>query len=386
FTYTANDGVATSPPATVTITVAPYEAPVAVDNAYSTGWNTPLDLDPPGVLLNDTAANGLTLTAALVSGPAHGSLIFRSDGSFTYTPDNGFSGPDTFTYVANDGISSSAPASVTITVAPQPPPNDNLANAQPIFGPSGSVTGSDVSATEEVGEPQHIGDFYGLGTTSIWYDWTAPADGEVTFSTCRSRNDTETYDDGWLDTIVEVFTGTSYDTFTLVASNDDDPDGCGGGREWAAGSVVTFTATAGTVYHIAVDSWSPTDIGTVILDWAQVPPPNTPPVAADDAYTAISGTPLVVNAPGVLANDSDPDADALTAGSASDPAGGSVILNADGSFTYTPDAGFTGTDTFTYAVSDGKGGTAMATVTITVILGCNGRAATVVGTAGVDRL
>jgi len=52
--------------------------------------------------------------------------------------------------------------------------------------------------------------------------------------------------------------------------------------------------------------------------------------------------------------------------SASDPAGGSVILNPDGSFAYTPDAGFTGTDTFVYTASDGNGGTAIATVTITV--------------------
>jgi VCBS repeat-containing protein len=72
-----------------------------------------------------------------------------------------------------------------------------------------------------------------------------------------------------------------------------------------------------------------------------------------------------VEAPGVLANDSDPDNDALSAQNVSDPAQGSVSLNSDGAFTYTPDAGATGTDSFTYEASDGSL-TTQATVTITI--------------------
>jgi hypothetical protein len=98
---------------------------------------------------------------------------------------------------------------------------------------------------------------------------------------------------------------------------------------------------------------------------------NNPPTAQDDggpAYTVDEDGTLNINAAsGVLANDSDPDGDNLTAGSASDPPNGSVILLSDGSFTYTPDADFNGTDTFTYEVSDGRGNSDGATVTITVI-------------------
>ena len=93
---------------------------------------------------------------------------------------------------------------------------------------------------------------------------------------------------------------------------------------------------------------------------------NTPPVAGDDAYDTAYNTALTVPAPGVLANDTDADGGALTAGSASDPAGGSVTLNADGSFTYTPDTGFSGTDSFTYIVTDNQGATDEGTVSVTV--------------------
>ncbi|HUR22559.1 MAG TPA: cadherin-like domain-containing protein, partial [Acidimicrobiales bacterium] len=96
--------------------------------------------------------------------------------------------------------------------------------------------------------------------------------------------------------------------------------------------------------------------------------PPSPALSADaDVYATDYETPLTVPAPGVLANDRDTvDADPLVAGQAGDPAGGSVVLNADGSFTYTPDARFAGPDTFTYTASDGMGYSAPATVSIEV--------------------
>ena len=92
---------------------------------------------------------------------------------------------------------------------------------------------------------------------------------------------------------------------------------------------------------------------------------NRAPIAVDDAYT----TPLVVPAPGVLGNDSDPDSDPLTAAVASGPANGTLMLNGDGSFTYTPNPAFVGTDRFTYTASDGEATSNPATVTISVVAG-----------------
>jgi hypothetical protein len=93
------------------------------------------------------------------------------------------------------------------------------------------------------------------------------------------------------------------------------------------------------------------------------------PIAVDDTYQTAIGTPLVVPAAGVLSNDTDPDAQPLVVATprpVSGPANGSVTLNADGSFTYVPNAGFAGTDSFSYRASDGTLSSNDATVTIVV--------------------
>jgi hypothetical protein len=116
FTYLANDGVTNSNPATVTITVSSYQPPVANNDSYSTTENTTLTVGAPGVLANDTDADGYSLTAILLSGTADGTLSLSTNGGFTYTPTNSFTGTDSFTYLANDGVTNSNPATVTITV------------------------------------------------------------------------------------------------------------------------------------------------------------------------------------------------------------------------------------------------------------------------------
>ena len=80
----------------------------------------------------------------------------------------------------------------------------------------------------------------------------------------------------------------------------------------------------------------------------------------------MGGQPLTLPAPGVLANDTDADGNVLTATGVTQPANGKVTLAADGSFTYTSDAGFSGKDVFTYRADDGEDLSAAATVTITV--------------------
>jgi len=92
-------------------------------------------------------------------------------------------------------------------------------------------------------------------------------------------------------------------------------------------------------------------------------PTNQPPVAADDSGTVSAGGSVVLD---VLANDSDPDGDALTIAGVDDPANGTVTLNDDGTLSYTADAGFSGTDSFTYTIDDGNGGMASASVSVSV--------------------
>ncbi len=93
------------------------------------------------------------------------------------------------------------------------------------------------------------------------------------------------------------------------------------------------------------------------------PPPNRPPDAVDDSATTCKNRPKRIN---VLANDRDPDGDPLTVGAVSQPANGTATNNGDGTVTYNPRRGFTGTDSFTYTISDGRGGSDTARVTVTV--------------------
>jgi VCBS repeat-containing protein len=98
-----------------------------------------------------------------------------------------------------------------------------------------------------------------------------------------------------------------------------------------------------------------------------VNPVSDPPAASDDTYTTTEDIPLSVPAPGVLANDTDAESDPLTAVLAAGPANGTLTLNPDGSFTYTPNADFNGADSFTYRANDGQADSNLATVSISVI-------------------
>ena len=94
----------------------PNTAPVANNDFYTVHVSDVLSVTAPGVLGNDSDANGDSLTAIKVSNPTDGDLTFNSNGSFTYDPDTYFRGTDTFTYKANDGTDNSSPATVTIEV------------------------------------------------------------------------------------------------------------------------------------------------------------------------------------------------------------------------------------------------------------------------------
>ena len=112
----------------------PSPALAADGDSYSTEYGSPLTVSAPGVLAGDADADGDPLVAGQASDAAGGSVTLNQDGSFSYTPDAGFSGTDSFTYTASDGIDYSAPATVTIVVAPPKGPTGSA------FGFSSSVS------------------------------------------------------------------------------------------------------------------------------------------------------------------------------------------------------------------------------------------------------
>lgn len=109
-------GECISDPVSVTIRVAANQAPAAVDDSYETDEGTELTVAAPGVLDNDSDADGDGLAAKVATGPQHGTLTLNGDGSLTYRPEQGFAGGDSFTYTVTDGEGGEATATVSLVV------------------------------------------------------------------------------------------------------------------------------------------------------------------------------------------------------------------------------------------------------------------------------
>jgi len=131
-----------------------------------------------------------------------------------------------------------------------PPANDSFSGATVIAGKQGSLKGTNLEATKEVGEPNHAGL---PGGASVWYRWTAPANGRLFLSTAGSE----------FDTLLAVYTGAAVDALVEVASNDD-------ASASTKTSALSFVAVGGTTYEIAVDGFTG-QTGTIVLTWAQGP-------------------------------------------------------------------------------------------------------------------
>ncbi|WP_458233034.1 Ig-like domain-containing protein, partial [Roseateles sp. P5_E8] len=130
---------------------------------------------------------------------------------------------------------------------------------------------------------------------------------------------------------------------------------------------MSFTPTAGFVGNTQFSYALNDGFGGTATGIVRIAVTNAAPVAANDSYTVVAGQVLNIPAPGLLANDSDADGDALSVQSI-DTTGtqGTVQVFADGRMSFTPTAGFTGATSFTYRVADGVGGSTTASVGITV--------------------
>ena len=308
FTYHANDGLADSNMATVSIDITCVnDAPTADNDSYTGTENLTLTVPAPGVLDGDTDVDGGTLSAVLDTTTSKGTLSLNSDGSFDYLPEVDFCGSDSFTYHAHDGNADSNIATVTITV--------ECVNDAPVAIDDSNNTDEDTAVGIDPLANDSDPDGDSLTITSL----TQPGQGTVT-----------------TDGVTIVYTPTL---------NFNGPD--------------SFTYTAG-------DSNGGFDTATVTVT---VTPVNDPPVAFDD--TASTDEDVAVTIP-VLNNDSEVDGDALVVSSVTQPGSGTVAINPDGTVTYTPEPDFNsedspdGTDSFSYSVSDGHGGSATATVVVVV--------------------
>jgi len=414
FTFSVTDSVTTvaSTVATVSLTMvalppAAPAAPVANDAAYTLYENP---ASAPGFTAAVTAseAAGDPLTYSVSTAPAHGGLgAIASDGSFTYTPNPNFIGTDSFQFKANDATTtkSSDPATITFTVSALPPPAPIAANLSvatyqgvTVAGVLPASDGNGNALTYASTLPAQGVLTLNTGTGGFTYAPTVSYVGPDSFTFTVSDNITHALSTPATVTLsVDPVPGGDPTTTAPLANNasvtvyentalNSQVTGASAGSNTLAYTVLTLpnhgvvSLTSGTgaytytptATYTGADSFtfSVKDNGnnltanaTVSITVAAAPPPATPPQVSDATFTLyqdqpLSGLLVAADAAGNPVNFS-----------VVQPAHGSLTLTAtSGAFTYTPNAGFTGSDSFSYTAIDTVTSTASsaATVTLTV--------------------
>ncbi|MFO7615970.1 MAG: Ig-like domain-containing protein [Bacteroidales bacterium] len=322
FTYRVTDGTDWSAPATVTITVTPVnDAPVGNKDAYSTNEGVALAVGRlNGVLSNDKDIDGDSLTAQLIYNPGSGTLsYFNSDGSFRYVPNAGFSGTDSFVYRASDGKLLSGNTTVSITVVTNNPP------------------------------------------AAVNDSFTINEDNPITINlSTLLANDSDP--DGHAITFNRISVWSKYGSLTEVK---DKITGVLTGYRYVPNA--NYYGSDSFTYEIK-DAYGKTATARADIKILAV---NDAPTVVNQSYSLNIGasSTLAVAATGVLTGAKDVEGHQLSAVLVTAPKNaGAFTLNKDGSFTYTPISGFTGTDSFTFQARDAFDAlSATATATIEVV-------------------
>jgi hypothetical protein len=386
FTYTVTDAYGTTATGTIAVTVG-TSVPVALGTSAVTNPNTPVTV---GVLGSAFDPSGVTLSVASVTQGANGSVAANANGTATYTPHSGFSGTDSFTYTVSDGLGNSATGTVTVTVGPTAPialtaaasttpntavtltvtdfvsaaPGDTLtvtgvgsaadgtavlnSNGTVTYTPAAGFTGDD-TFTYTV---QDGFGFVGTGTVSVSVTSTAPVLAESTTAWTSAGT-----------AINLAVLNLADDVSGNALSVSSYTQGTHGSVVLNANGTVTYTPNSGfsgtdSFTYTASDEQGNSATGTVTVTVG----PVAPIVEGTSATTAV-GTAVNI---AVLSLASDPNGDAISVSSVTQGTHGGVVINANGTVTYTPNAGFSGTDTFTYTVTDPYGNRTAGNATVTV--------------------
>ena len=391
FSFVVNDGIANSPPATVTIIVGPVnDAPVGNEQELGTEVNTSID-----IVLSGSDVDGDALTYWVIEPPGHGTLSGDTP-SLTYIPEVDYYGPDSFTFRAKDETATySNIATVSIIVNAPPVADDHVVTTNEDTSVDIVLSGSDAEGGPltfiVVSDPEH-GKLVGTVPNMTYVpdsDYGGPdsftymaEDGRV-----YSNVATVTITVNALNDAPRVVNDTySVDEDSILSSHrpgvlandmdiEDDPftailvsDVGNGTLILNADGSFSYTPNADfngedSFSYKATDGMADSYLATVTIAVYAI---DDPPVAVDDSYTVDEDAALEVPAPGVLGNDSNVDNDPLSAILIRDVRNGTLVLNADGSFIYTPEKGFDGTDSFVYKVDDGITESNLSAVTITV--------------------
>ncbi|KIC41891.1 hypothetical protein RA27_00255 [Ruegeria sp. ANG-R] len=363
-------------------------APDAVDDSITVTEDGTVLID---VLGNDSDADGDALTITAVSGATNGTAVIEA-GQIRYTPTTDFNGTETLTYTIDDGNGEADTATVTIDViasndAPEAVDDassvvedgtvliDVLANdtdidvdTLTITGVAGAINGT---AVIEAGQIRYTPNADFNGSETLTYTVDDGNDGTDTATvtvTVTPANDAPVASDDMASLDED---GT---ILIDVLSNDSDVDGntltiagvigAANGTASVEAGQIRYTPNAGfagseTLTYTIDDGNGGTDTATVSVTVIQG---NDVPIAINDSASLNQDGTVLID---VLANDSDPDGDALTITGVVGALNGTAVIEA-GQIRYTPASGFSGTDTINYTISDGAGGTASASVAIQV--------------------
>lgn len=332
--------------------------PAANPDTANTDEDTAVSGTAPGIMANDTDLDvGAVLTVSGImpgtSGTAtpvtsggttvtglYGSLLINPDGSYTYTPNAttaqaliaGQSMNDVFTYTLKDDKNAQSTATLTVTVTGLNDAPTATADSYAVVK-SGSLsiaaagvlsndTDVDTNPTADVlvvSEVNGVAGNVGIALVGLFGTLTLNADGSLIYTP-----------DSGNPAVSALVAGQSVvDGFAYTIS-----DGNGG--------------TSSTTLNIMIS-------GT-----------NTAPISNDDAYTLLEDGSLTVTAPAVLSNDTDDVGNTLTAALVTGPTNGTLTFHSDGSFVYTANLHYSGSDSFTYQASDGSLASNTATVTLTI--------------------
>ena len=375
--------------------------PVAVNDVYEFQQNNALTVPGPGVLSNDSDPDGDTLMAVLVSGPTNGTLTLDPNGGFTYVPNANFNGTDSFTYVANDGETNSGIATVTL-VDPTAGVlfSDDFSRTNGLLSPWIAYSNNWAVTNGVLQGGINPSQTYAFAYISnAWTNYSVQ--GTIRFSTnaafgggiggclnpaTGAHYGAWVYPEGSPDgpAVMNIVKFTDWSTwgynnvaFEPVATATNLPGGVGTNQHTVklafSGNQIAAYYDGTRVISVA-DNQSPYLSGGITADmWTDLVPylfsvdnVVVSTLVADDSFNVNANSSLMVSAPGVLANDTEVYGTNLQAQVVSNPTNGTLSLNADGSFTYTPSNNFFGLDTFTYQANDGATNLGIATVSITV--------------------
>ena len=361
FQYMTSGGGKTSGPTTVTLKVTCVkDPPAANDDHYNAAEDTGLDVAAPGVLQNDFIDDGVQPKVTVTVQPEHGTVTLTEGpgpgtGHFIYQPKPNYNGPDSFSYKVIDtsepSPTSTTTSSTTTTTAP-------LSAVTNLLGSTTTTTAPAPASASDAGPAGSVAQvFINVGAAE-----DAPVVSNDAYFVQEDTQLTVTAAEGVLANDADPDLGTLTAALASDVTNgklDLKPDGSftympDVSKHFHGQDFFTYTAT---------NSEGKTSTARADI---YVGPQKDKVVATGEKYVVDEDSSLTVNAPGVLANDFDPDGGPLKLTLVTGPPHGTLDLRTTGEFIYAPKPDFNGLDQFTYKITDQDGNEAQATATIIV--------------------